>query len=327
MNIGIPKEIKPQEGRVALLPDACARLIAAGHRVLLQSGAGAASGFADALYAATGVLIMDSAEAVYAQAQMIVKVKEPLAEEWPLLRAHHTLFSFLHLAANPLLEAELKRIGCRYQAFEDVRDRAGGLPLLAPMSAIAGRLAVQIGATLLHGYAGGKGVLLGGIEGLAQGRVTVLGVGVAGSNAIEMAVGVGARVRAFDLLEPRLLQIRERFSEVQTAQPERDVLLESLRDTDLLIGAVLRPGRRTPQVADRAMIAQMTAGSVAVDISVDQGGCLETTHVSGYDDPVYVEEGVLHFAVANIPGAVPRTASMALSKAVLPELERLLQEI
>lgn len=323
MIIGLPKEIKPQEGRIALLPMACAQLIASGHRLLIEQGAGRAAGFADSDYAAAGVVVLDSAREVYEQAELIVKVKEPMPEEWPMLRAGHFLFSFLHLAANPVLENQLQTIGCRYQAFEDVRDDRGRLPLLAPMSGIAGRLAVQIGAGLLHGYAGGKGVLLGGLDGRHVGMVTVLGVGVAGSHAIDLAVGMGAQVQAFDLSESRLAEIRTKHPSVNTALPKTDALQEALVHTDLLIGAVLVPGQRAPQVIDRNLMAQMAKGSVAVDISVDQGGCFETTHVTSYDNPTYVEAGVIHFAVANIPGAVPRTASLALSDVVLPEVERL----
>ncbi len=322
MRIGIPKEIKVREGRVALIAPAAAELVQHGHEVFLQAGAGVASGYADADYEAVGVRILPDAASLYAHAQMIVKVKEPLPAEYALLRADHILFSYLHLAAVPELAHELVRKGLTAVAFETVTEH-GRLPLLAPMSDIAGRLAVQIGATLLHGYHGGRGVLLGGMPSSERGHVVILGAGAAGGNAAIAAAHLGAQVTVFAPHRESLERMHALGPNV-TALPAYAPLIEqALASADLLIGAVLIPGARAPKIVTRGMVRRMRAGSVIIDISVDQGGCIETTRPTSYDDPTYVEEGVIHFGVTNMPGAVPRTSSQALSAALTPYVLRL----
>ena len=322
MRIGIPKEIKPLEGRVALVPDAAGEVVRNGHTLLLQAGAGLASGYADADYSQQGVDILPDAAAVYGQAELLLKVKEPIAPEFPLLRRDHRLFSFLHLAAAPALAAVLREKGLTALAFETVQ-QAGRLPLLAPMSDIAGRIAVQVGATLLHSPAGGRGLLLGGLPAAPRGRVVVLGAGEAGGNAAAMAAAMGAEVVVFDLSRTALARMVALGPNVTGLHAYPAAIAEALRGADLLIGAVLIPGARAPRLVTRAMIRHMHPGSVVVDIAVDQGGCMETTRPTDYAQPTYVEEGVIHFCVTNMPGAVPRTASQALSAVLLPFVLRL----
>jgi len=322
MRIGIPREIKPLEGRVGLVPEACADFVQAGHQVLLEQGAGEASGYPDASYARLGVRILPDAAALYGQAQLIVKVKEPYREEPALLRPDHLLFCYLHLAANPELTRRLQASGVTALAFETLAD-AGGLPLLAPMSDIAGRLAVQIGATLLQRPAGGKGLLLGGLPAAPRGRVVVLGAGQAGGNAARVAAALGAQVTVFDRQRGPMARMRELGANVSALYPYRESLAEAVAGADLLVGAVLIPGARTPRLVPREWVTAMQAGSVIVDIAVDQGGCVETTRPTDYRAPTYLEEGVIHFAVTNMPGAVPRSASQALSAAIIPYLHRL----
>lgn len=317
MRIGIPKEIKIREGRVALIPPAAAELVRHGHEVLLQAGAGVASGYADADYARLGVKILPDAAAVYRQAQLLLKVKEPIAAEYDLLRKDHILFSFLHLAAAPELSKLLVARGLTAVAFETMTEK-GQLPLLAPMSDIAGRLAVQIGATLLHSYRGGRGILLGGMPAAERGHVVVLGAGVAGGNAATVAAALGARVTVFAQHRDSLERMHRLGPNVTALPSYPDLVEQAVRDADLLIGAVLIPGARAPRLVSRALVSQMKPGSVIVDISVDQGGCIETTRPTDYDNPTYIVDGVIHFAVTNMPGAVPRTASQALSAALLP---------
>jgi len=322
MRIGIPKEIKPWENRVALLPDACGELVSAGHQVLVQAGAGEGSGYADVAYEAAGAQIQPDAPALYAAAAMVVKVKEPLGDELDLLRADHLLFSYLHLAALPELTRRLCEIGVTAIGFETVADH-GGLPLLAPMSDIAGRIAVQVGSHLLHGPEGGRGVLLGGLPGAPRGHVVVLGAGVAGGNAARLAAALGANVTVFDKDPNKLAHMHHLAANISTLYPNDQVIGQALRDADLVIGAVLVPGARTPHLVSRQQVASMPPGSVIVDIAVDQGGCVETTEPRTYDDPVYVVEGVSHFSVVNMPGAVARTASLALSGTLTPYVLRL----
>lgn len=324
MRIGIPKEIKPLEGRVALVPEAAGEVVRNGHTVLLQAGAGLASGYADGDYAEQGIDILPDAAAVYGQAELLLKVKEPVAAEFSLLRPGHRLFSFLHLAAEPVLARVLRDMGLTAVAFETV-EQAGRLPLLAPMSDIAGRIAVQVGATLLHSPQGGRGLLLGGLPATPRGRVVVLGAGEAGGNAAALAAAMGAEVVVFDLSRTALARMRALGPNVTGLHGYPAALAEAVREADLLIGAVLIPGARAPRLVTRAMIRSMRPGSVAVDIAVDQGGCLETTRATDYARPTYVEEGVTHFAVTNMPGAVPRTASQALSAALTPFVLRLAQ--
>jgi alanine dehydrogenase len=323
MHIGIPREIKPQEGRVALSPEACGDLVHAGHSVTVEHNAGELSGYLDEQYVASGATIAADANTTYGQAELIVKVKEPVTDDLALLRKDHLLFCFLHLAANPELARRLQDIGLTAVAFETVEAAGGALPLLAPMSDIAGRIATQIGTSLLHQPQGGKGLLLGGLPGAERGRVVIIGAGNAGGNAAAMAAAIGAEVIVFDLRRERLAAMRTLGNNVTGLYPYRDAIKRAVAPADLLIGATLKTARRAPHIVSRDMVRQMQPGSVIVDISVDQGGCIETTRPTSYESPTYVEEGVLHFAVTNMPGAVPRSASQALSAALLPYVHSL----
>jgi len=320
MRIGIPREIKPLEGRVALTPDACGDLVRSGHEVLVEQGAGIPSGYPDSQYQAAGARIAGDAAAAYA-ADLVVKVKEPVEGDLRHLRRDQLLFCFLHLAANPGLLRQLQQIGLTAVGFETVATDAGLLPLLAPMSDIAGRLATQIGASLLHSPRGGKGLLLGGLPGAERGRVVVIGAGSAGGNAAAMAAAMGAEVVVFDQRRERLAAMRALGANVTGLYPYPDAIGRAVRAADLLIGAVLLVGERAPHVVGRALVGEMQPGSVIVDISVDQGGCIETTRPTSYADPTYIEADVVHFAVTNMPGAVPRSASQALSAALLPYVQ------
>ncbi|NOY16929.1 MAG: alanine dehydrogenase [Gammaproteobacteria bacterium] len=325
MNIGIPVEIKPFESRVALLPAAVAELTALGHPVFLQSGAGVGSGYDDMAYIAAGVKIVVDAETLYGEAELIVKVKEPVAEEYAFLRADHILFSYLHLAANPELARNLRDIGLTALAFETVMvDNT--LPLLAPMSDVAGRVAVQTGATLLYATQGGEGLLLGGLPAAERGNVVIIGAGNAGANAAIVAKNLGATVTVFDRQRKKQAQMRQLGENVSGLYPYPDAVAAAIEHADLVIGAVLVPGARAPHVVSREMVISMKAGSVIIDIAVDQGGCVETTKATDYSAPTYIEEGVVHFAVTNIPAAVPRSASQALSAELLPYVRLLLEE-
>lgn len=317
MRIGVPKEIKPLEGRVGLIPAACADLVRAGHEVFIEQGAGAKSGYPDSSFAALGATMVPDAERLYAAAELIIKVKEPVAGDLQWLRPEHTLFCYLHLAASRELTERLLAIGLTAVAFETV-ERDGALPLLAPMSDIAGRLAIQIGAHLLHQPQGGKGLLLGGVPAAERGRVTVIGAGQAGGNAAAMAAAMGAEVTVFDRKRERLEAMCALGANVTALYPYTDAVDRAVREADLLIGAVLIPGARATHIVSAAQVRTMAPGSVIVDISVDQGGCIETTRPTTYADPTYSVDGVLHFCVTNMPGAVPRSASQALSAAVLP---------
>lgn len=322
MRIGVPKEIKPKEGRVALVPPAAGEIVRAGHEVLLQSGAGEAAGYGDEEYRKIGVRVVPDAESLYGAAQMVLKVKEPLEPEWRLLRPDHLLFSYLHLAADPNLARALRDIGLTAVAFETVEAR-GHLPLLAPMSDIAGRIAVHVGATLLHSHQGGRGVLLGGLASSERGRVAVLGAGVAGGSAAAVAAALGAQVTVFARHRESLERMHALGPNV-TALPSYAELLErAVLDADLLIGAVLIPGARAPKLVTADQVRRMKPGSVIIDISVDQGGCIETTRPTTYEAPTYIYERVVHFGVTNMPGAVPRTSSQALSTALTPFVLRL----
>lgn len=323
LRVGIPTEIKLLEGRVALTPAAVAELVGDGAELGVQCGAGQDSGYADADYQAAGARLLDDADALYDWAQMVLKVKEPVGDEIDRLRNDHLLFCFLHLAANPVLTGQLCDIGLTAVAFETVADR-GRLPILVPMSDIAGRIAVQAGAQLLHTPQGGRGILLGGLASVERGKVVVIGAGQAGGAAARAAAAMGAGVTVFDK-NPMQLERMFRVGDNVTALVPTDAALSAaVAGADLLIGAVLLPGAATPRLVCRAQVAQMRPGSVIVDIAVDQGGCIETTRASDYDNPTYVDEGVLHFCVTNMPGAVPRSASQALSAALLPYARRLL---
>ena len=320
MRIAVPREIKPLEGRVGLIPAACSELVAAGHDVYVEQGAGQLSGYADSAYRDVGVQLVADAAGVYERGELIVKVKEPVSEEWPYLRADHTLFGYLHLAANRELAARLCETGLTAIGFETVQERDGTLPLLAPMSDIAGRLAIQLGAPLLHQPQQGKGILLGGLPGAERGRVTVIGAGTAGGNATRLAAALGTEVTVFDRKRERLEAMRDLGQNVNALYAYPDSVAEAVMSADLVVGAVLIPGAQAPHVVSAEQIRAMQAGSVVIDISVDQGGCIETTHPTDYRDPTYIVDGVVHLAVTNMPGAVPRSASQALSAAVTPYL-------
>lgn len=317
MKIGIPKEIKVSEGRVALIPQGCKELNAYGHQVFVQAGAGELSGYKDKDYQDCLATIVESAELLYGNAELIVKVKEPVDREYSLLNTDHTLFSYLHLAANRPLAEFLKSTGVQAIAFETV-ERDGQLPLLAPMSQIAGKVAAQVGTHLLHLSNGGKGILLGGVAGTERGEVVVMGAGNAGLQASSVFAALGANVTVFDKNTDKLATIRALGANVTGLYPYQDRVAQAVSAADIVIGAVLIPGAKAPVVVSTEMIKTMAKNSVVIDISVDQGGCIETTRPTSYDNPVYQKHGVLHFAVTNMPGAVPRTATQALSAVLLP---------
>jgi alanine dehydrogenase len=324
MRIGVPTEIKNNEYRVGLTPAAVAELTRAGHEVLVQAGAGSGVDFADAAYVAAGASILPDAAAVFAAAQMIVKVKEPQAAEIAMLRPDHLLFTYLHLAADRAQAEGLMASGATAIAYETVTDRDGGLPLLKPMSEVAGRMSVQCGAHHLEKHQGGRGVLLGGVPGVEPGRVVILGGGVAGVNAAQMAAGLRADVTIFDISHRRLAELDAQFgSTIRTAFSSSAAIAEAVAGADLVIGAVLVPGAAAPKLVTRAMIASMRPGAVVVDIAIDQGGCFETSHATTHADPVFVVDGVIHYCVANMPGAVARTSTIALGNATLPYVLKL----
>ncbi|HET7845730.1 MAG TPA: alanine dehydrogenase [Xanthomonadales bacterium] len=323
MRIGVPRETKTLEGRVALVPAACADLVRRGHEVWVEANAGVKSGFSDDMYTKVGVKIAPDAAALYEKGQLIVKVKEPIAGDLQHLRKDHLLFCYLHLAPEPELTKKLLGIGLTGVAFETVELENGDLPLLAPMSIIAGRIAVQIGTHLLHQPAGGKGKLLGGLPSTERGKVVVLGAGAAGGNSAQLAAAGGANVVVFEKRQDRMAQMMMLGSNVTTLYPYEETVARELRDADLVIGAVLVTGAKAPHVISRQMVSAMEPGSVIVDISVDQGGCVETTKPTTYKDPTYVVDGVTHFAVTNMPGAVPQTSSHAICAAILPFVSKL----
>lgn len=323
MRIGIPREIKTLEGRVALVPAACGDLVRAGHEVFIETGAGEKSGFADDDFTAVGVGILPDAAALYGKAELVVKVKEPIEGDLDHLREDHLLFCYLHLAAEPKLTDRLLEIGLTGVAFETVEESDGSLPLLAPMSNIAGRIGVQVGTYLLHQPQGGRGILLGGLPAADRGHVVVLGAGAAGGNSARLAAAAGARVTVFDKRQDRLAEMMAIGPNVTALYPYVETVGEFVSRADMVIGAVLVTGARAPHVVTRAMIASMNEGSVVVDISVDQGGCVETTRPTTYAEPTFVVDGVTHFCVTNMPGAVPRTSSQALSAAILPYVQQM----
>lgn len=318
MQVGIPTEIKPKEGRVGLIPHGVAELVHHGHTVFVQKGAGELSGFSDNDYAQAGATLCDDAESVYAHAQLVVKVKEPIAGDLRYLRADHLLFCYLHLAPNRKLTDELLAIGLTAVAFETVELADGHLPLLKPMSQIAGKVAIDAGSHYLHQSMGGRGVLLGGVAGTDRGHVVVIGSGTAGGSAAMLAASLGAEVTVFDKNQDALNWASELGNNVTARYAYKESIAEALPRADLVVGAVLVTGAKAPRIVSRDMVKSMTDGSVIVDISIDQGGCVETIKATDYENPVYREEGVIHMGVTNMPGAVPRTASQALSGAVLP---------
>ncbi len=321
MRIGIPREVKTLEGRVALIPAAAAELVRAGHELLVEHDAGRLSGYPDDLFEAIGARVVPDADSLFEQAELVVKVKEPQPAELERLRADHRLFCYLHLAAAPELMRRLQAIGLTAVGFETVEEN--GLPLLAPMSDIAGRVAVQVGTQLLHQPHGGRGLLLGGVPAAERGHVVVIGAGVAGSGAAMAAAALGARVTVFDPGRDKLERMRALGANVTGLHPYAEAVEQAVLDADLLVGAVLVTGARAPHVVSADAVARMRDGSVIVDISVDQGGCIETTRPTTWADPTFRHEGVIHFGVTNMPGAVPRTASQALSAALLPYVQRM----
>lgn len=323
MRIGIPKEIKTLEGRVALIPDAVADLLQHGHEVFIEHAAGVLSGYSDEDFRQAGAQIVPDAKALYDASEMIVKVKEPQPSELELLRSDHILFSYLHLAANLELMKALQQIGLTAVAFETVQLPDGQLPLLAPMSDIAGRISVQVGTHLLHSPQGGRGILLGGLPAAERGRVVILGAGVAGGNAALVAANAGAEVVVFDRKRAKLEHMRALGHNVTALYPYQHSLIEHVKHADLLIGAILVVGERAQKIVSADMVRSMKKGSVIIDISVDQGGCVETTRPTNYENPTFEWEGVIHFGVTNMPGAVPRSASQALSASLLPNVLRL----
>ncbi|MEF8793779.1 alanine dehydrogenase [Thiohalorhabdus sp.] len=324
VDIGIPKERKPREGRVALVPEAVAELVRAGHAVRVETGAGEASGYGDEAYRQAGAEVVADTGDLYAASRLIVKVKEPIPEEYGYYRSDHVLFSFLHLAAVPELADFLCERGVAAFAFETLETKDGNLPLLAPMSAIAGRVAAQYANTLLHAPNGGRGLMLGGSPGTDRGSVVVMGAGEVGSHAAHLLSSVGARVDVFDLDLDRADHLATYGpGQITGLYPYRDLVGERVARADAIVGAVLTAGARAPTVVTRDMVAAMSAGSVIADVAVDQGGCVETTRPTDYTEPTYVAEGVIHFAVTNMPAAVPRSASKSLSARLLPYVEKL----
>ncbi|MCU7937787.1 MAG: alanine dehydrogenase [gamma proteobacterium symbiont of Bathyaustriella thionipta] len=323
MKIGVPTEIKPQEGRVALIPEAAAQLVSQGHEVSIQSQAGELSGYSDDDYLELGVKILPDAQSLYKNNKLIVKVKEPIEPDLALLTNEHILFSYLHLAALPVLTQRLCSIGLKAIAFETVQISDGKLPLLAPMSDIAGRLSVQIGTHLLHTPMGGKGLLLGGVPASQRGKVVILGGGMAGGNAAHVAANLGAEVVVFDRNRDKMETLRNLGHNVTALYPHKASIQKQIKEADLVIGAVLVVGEKAPHLVTEYDVKQMQTGSVIIDISVDQGGCIETTRPTNFDSPTFEKHGVTHFGVTNMPGSVPATASQALSASLIPFLSDL----
>ncbi|MGE4291208.1 MAG: alanine dehydrogenase [Desulfovibrio sp.] len=322
MIIGIPKEIKTMEDRVAMTPGAVGSLVRQGNTVLVEAGAGLGSGCSDEEYVAAGAKMVSAAEAW--GAEMVIKVKEPVKSEYGYLRDGLLLFTYLHLAADPELTEALVSSGTTGVAYETVKGRDGSLPLLTPMSEVAGRMATQVGAHFLEKAQGGRGVLLGGVPGVNPGMVLVLGAGVVGANAARIAVGMGARVTVMDVSHARLQYIDDIYKgRVVTMSSTEPNIREAVKQADLVVGAVLIPGAKTPHLVTRDMLATMKEGSVIVDVAVDQGGCVETSHPTTHNNPTFVVDGVVHYGVANMPGAVPRTSTFALVNQTLPYAMRL----
>jgi alanine dehydrogenase len=322
--VGLPKEIKDNEYRVGLTPAGVRALTDAGHQVVVERTAGEGSGFEDGLYQKAGGRILDAADEVWATGEMIVKVKEPIKPEYPRMREGQLLFTYLHLAPDKELTAELLQRKVSGIAYETITDRRGGLPLLTPMSEVAGRMAIQVGAHYLEKMSGGRGILLGGVPGVPAARVVILGGGVVGTNAAKIAVGMGAHVTIIDNNLDRLRELDDIFlSKISTLASSAYMIHDAVSQADLIVGAVLVPGASAPRLVTRNMLKDVPNGAVIVDVAVDQGGCIETTHPTTHSDPTYYIEGVLHYCVANMPGAVPRTSTFALTNATLPYALRL----
>ncbi|HEX8650553.1 MAG TPA: alanine dehydrogenase [Pyrinomonadaceae bacterium] len=319
MIVGLPKEIKDNEYRVGLTPAGVRALTDAGHRVVVERSAGEGSGFADDLYERAGATLLGSADEVWAQGEMIVKVKEPIAPEYPRMREGQLLFTYLHLAPDKELTRELLERKVTGIAYETITDKRGTLPLLTPMSEVAGRMAVQVGAHYLEKMSGGRGILLGGVPGVPAAQVVIIGGGVVGTNAAKIAVGMGAHVTIIDNNLDRLRELDDIFlSKISTLASSAYMIHDAISQADLIIGAVLVPGAAAPRLVTRNMLKDVPNGAVIVDVAVDQGGCIETTHPTTHSNPTYYVEGVLHYCVANMPGAVPRTSTFALTNATLP---------
>jgi alanine dehydrogenase len=319
MKIGCPTEIKPQEFRVGMTPNAAGEAVARGHQALVQKGAGLGAGFSDEDYTAAGAQIIDTAEEIFATADMIVKVKEPQSGERKMLREGQLLFTYLHLAPDPEQTHDLLASGCTAIAYETVTDDRGGLPLLAPMSEVAGRLAPQVGAWTLQKANGGRGVLMGGVPGVGPAKVVVMGGGVVGTHAAKIAAGMGADVTVLDRSLPRLKYLDDVFGGTFKNQySTAGATAELIRDADMVIGAVLIPGAAAPKLISRAQLSDMKPGAVLVDVAIDQGGCFETSKATTHADPIYDVDGIMHYCVANMPGAVARTSTIALGNATMP---------
>ncbi len=319
MKIGVPREIKVHEYRVGLTPPSVAELVAAGHEVFVETGAGLGIDFDDSAYTAVGAKRLGTAAEVFAAADMIVKVKEPQPQEIALLEARHTLFTYLHLAADKPQALGLMASDATCIAYETVTSHNRSLPLLKPMSEVAGRMSVQVGAHYLEKEQGGRGILLGGVPGVAPARVAILGGGVSGLNAAQMAVGLRADVTIYDISNDRLAELDTHFgNSIKTAYASKSAIAAAVANAHLVIGAVLVPGAAAPKLVTREMLKTMKRGAVLVDIAIDQGGCFETSRATTHADPVYVEEGIIHYCVANMPGAVARTSAFALNNATLP---------
>jgi len=327
MRIGVPREIKVHEYRVGLVPAGVRELVSAGHEVLVETGAGSGIGMDDAQYRAAGAAIAPKAADVFARSELIVKVKEPQLPECQMLRPGQTLFTYLHLAADPAQAQALMKSGATAIAYETVTAPNGSLPLLTPMSEVAGRMSIQVGAASLQKANGGYGVLLGGVPGVPPAKVVILGGGVAGTHAAEIAVGMRADVTIVDRSVNRLRELSAQFgSALQTAYSTSEAVERLVRDADLVVGAVLVAGAAAPKLVTRAMLGTMKPGTVLVDISIDQGGCFETSKPTTHADPTFVVDGIIHYCVANMPGAVPRTSTFALTNATLPYV-RLLADL
>lgn len=319
MKIGCPKEIKPQEFRVGVTPNAAQEAVNHGHSVVIQTGAGAGAGFEDADYIAAGAVIIDTAEEIFATADMIVKVKEPQPNERKMLREGQLLFTYLHLAPDLAQTKDLIESGCTAIAYETVTDRNGGLPLLAPMSEVAGRLAPQVGAWTLQKANGGRGVLMGGVPGVGPARVVVIGGGVVGTHAARIAAGMGADVTVLDRSLSRMRYLDDVYGGVfKTSFASAGNTIELAQQADLIIGAVLVPGAAAPKLLSRAQLSELKPGAALVDVAIDQGGCFETSKATTHQDPIYNVDGIMHYCVANMPGAVARTATIALGNATMP---------
>ncbi|MBL8646646.1 MAG: alanine dehydrogenase [Sphingosinicella sp.] len=324
MRVGVPKEIKVHEYRVGMTPASVAELTQAGHEVFVETGAGSGIDFGDDAYTAVGAKILATPQEVFAAADMIVKVKEPQIHEIAWLEPRHTLFTYLHLAADKPQAEALMKSGATCIAYETVTNAQGRLPLLQPMSEVAGRMAVQVGAHYLEKEQGGRGILLGGVPGVAPAKVSILGGGVSGFNAAQMAVGLGADVTIYDVSSTRLAELDALFqNRIKTVYASGAAVARAAENSHLIIGCVLIPGAAAPKLVTREMLKTMKRGSVLVDVAIDQGGCFETSHATTHSDPVYTVEGVIHYCVANMPGAVARTSTFALNNATLPFIVKL----